>query len=52
MRILADYQYRDAAGHIGGVFIFSQAGRLAGLEVWSVDGLADLNSLPDPTILE
>ncbi len=39
--VLADYQWRDAAGHLGGVFAFARAGVLAGLEVWSVNGAAD-----------
>ena len=40
MHILADYQWQAANGAHFGVFVFARAGLLAGLEVWSVDGLA------------
>lgn len=50
--VLADYQWRDAAGHLGGVFAFSRAGVLAGVEVWSVDGEAATDRLPTPDTLE
>ena len=50
--VLADYQWRDAAGCLGGVFAFARGGVLAGLEVWSVDGEADTTRLPAPDALE
>lgn len=52
LEVLADYQWRDAFGHLGGVFPFAKAGRLAGLEVWSIDGAAAVDRLPSPEMLE
>jgi hypothetical protein len=46
MQILADYHWQTAEGHLFGVFVFARAGLLAGLEVWSVDGLAAARALP------
>ncbi len=45
--ILADFEYRTAEGHLCGAFVFQRAGLLAGLEVWSVDGLCTPATLPD-----
>lgn len=44
--ILADYEWRDNEGQLFGVFVFSRCDLLAGLEVWSQDGLATANCLP------
>ncbi len=44
--ILADFEYRTAEGHLCGAFAFERAGLLAGLEVWSVDGLSTASDLP------
>jgi hypothetical protein len=44
--ILADFEYRTDEGHLCGVFVFERAGLLAGLEVWSVDGLSTPTTLP------
>ena len=44
--ILADYEYRSSEGHLFGVFVFERAGLLAGLEVWSQDGLSTPTTLP------
>jgi hypothetical protein len=44
--ILADFEYRTAEGHLCGAFVFERAGLLAGLEVWSVDGLSTPSTLP------
>jgi hypothetical protein len=46
INILADYQWQSAAGYRFGVFVFARAGLLAGLDVWSEDGLAEAHSLP------
>jgi hypothetical protein len=46
MQILSDYQWRTADGALFGVFVFARGGLLAGLEVWSVDGLAAASMLP------
>jgi hypothetical protein len=45
--ILADFEYRTAEGHLCGAFVFERAGLLAGLEVWSVDGLSTPSALPE-----
>lgn len=39
LTILSDYQFRHSDGHLGGVFVFAYGLELAGLEVWSIDGL-------------
>lgn len=44
--ILADFEYRTAEGHLNGAFVFERTGLLAGLEVWSIDGLSTPTSLP------
>jgi hypothetical protein len=44
--ILADFEYRTAAGHLCGAFVFERRGLLAGLEVWSQDGLSMPTTLP------
>jgi hypothetical protein len=46
MHLLADYVWDAADGSCCGVFVFERAGLLAGLEVWSVDGLVTAPSLP------
>lgn len=46
LRVLADYEYRSAAGDPLGVFVFERAGLLAGLEVWSLDGRCIPATLP------
>jgi hypothetical protein len=46
MGILADFEYQTPDGHRCGAFVFEQAGLLAGLEVWSVDGLSTPSGLP------
>jgi hypothetical protein len=43
---LADYEWRAPGGELFGVFVFERCGLLAGLEVWSQDGLAEASSLP------
>jgi hypothetical protein len=45
--ILADYEWRAAGGELFGVFVFERGGLLAGLEVWSQDGLAPAAALPE-----
>ena len=44
--LLSDYEYRTAESHLCGVFVFERAGLLAGLEVWSQDGLSTPSMLP------
>jgi hypothetical protein len=45
--ILSDYEWQSAGGELLGVFVFARGGLLAGLEVWSQDGLATATALPD-----
>lgn len=49
--VLADFEYRTAEGYRCGAFVFDRAGLLAGLEVWSMDGLSTPSVLPDTTQL-
>jgi hypothetical protein len=48
MDILSDYSWRDSAGHLFGAFVFARDGRLAGLDLWSIDGQATATQLPKP----
>ena len=52
LEILSDYRWQDEHGHLFGVFLFAKSGRLAGLELYSIDGLATPTSLPDTGVLE
>ena len=45
--ILADYEWQAVGGELFGVFVFERGGLLAGLEVWSQDGLAPAVALPN-----
>jgi hypothetical protein len=47
MTVLADYEWRAAGGELFGAFVFERTGLLAGLEVWSQDGLGQASELPD-----
>jgi hypothetical protein len=49
--ILADYEWKGPRGEMFGVFVFERGGLLAGLEVWSQDGLAEAKSLPSTELL-
>jgi hypothetical protein len=46
IHILADYAWQAADGSQCGVFVFARGGQLAGLEVWSADGMQAASSLP------
>jgi hypothetical protein len=46
MDILSDYSWRDGMGHLFGAFVFARAGRLAGLDLWSIDGHSTATHLP------
>ena len=46
VQVLSDYEWVEADGSLFGVFVFARGGRLAGLEVWSVDGRSTASSLP------
>ena len=49
--ILSDYEWVDSDGRVFGVFVFARCDLLAGLEVWSQDGMAIADYLPDVTNL-
>ena len=48
MTILADYQAGEPGIGLTGVFLFACDGRLAGLDIWSIDGVANPKELPVP----
>ncbi len=47
MEVLSDYEWRGPGGELFGVFVFACDGVLAGLEVWSIDGLLTPKLLPN-----
>jgi len=46
MHVLSDFQWQGSQGNLFGAFVFEQQGLLAGLDLWSIDGLATPSSLP------
>lgn len=46
MRTLSDYQWLNDQGHLYGAFVFEQDGLLAGLDLWSIDGLSTPDAMP------
>lgn len=46
MDVRSDFQWRSAAGHLNGAFVFAQGGILAGLDLWSIDGGETPDTLP------
>lgn len=46
MRVLSDYQWRTEDGHLCGAFVFEQDGLLAGLDLYSIDGLTTPDAMP------
>lgn len=51
MQILSDYEFDDEKGGLAGVFLFSYDNKLAGLEFWSIDGIAEPAKIPHPSQL-
>ena len=49
--VLSDFEWIDSVGRVFGVFVFARCDLLAGLEVWSQDGLATADYLPELTDL-
>ena len=45
--ILSDYQWDTSDGHLCGIFLFARDQQLAGLETWSIDGMAKADRLPN-----
>lgn len=46
MRTLSDYQWVDDHGHLFGAYVFERNGLLAGLDLWSIDGLSTPAAMP------
>ena len=46
--VLADSEWRDPEGRRAGIFVFARAGRLAGLEVYTLHPDAAIARLPSP----
>lgn len=44
--ILSDFEWSDSDGHLFGTFVFERCGQLAGLDIWSQDGLEKADMLP------
>lgn len=51
IQILSDFEWTGPRGELFGVFVFERCGMLAGLEVWSQDGLAKPDLLPSPALV-
>ncbi len=49
--ILADFGWSGSGGEVTGAFVFAKGGRLAGLDVHSVDGRRTPDWLPDLSAL-
>lgn len=52
MKILGDFKFMHRAGGQIGVFAFAINDRLAGLELWSIDGVNDGDEIPNPDQLD
>jgi hypothetical protein len=46
MHVLSHYVWQTYDGTYCGIFVFSRGGLLAGLELWSADGMEAVSSLP------
>jgi hypothetical protein len=46
MHVLSDYVWQAPDGSHCGVFTFARGGQLAGLEVWTADGVGPVSLLP------
>jgi hypothetical protein len=49
--ILADFVFDDPDGGLSGVFAFNCKTGLGGIDVWSIDGIANPKQVPDPEML-
>jgi len=45
--VVSDYEWKDHKGNMLGAFIFAKNTILAGLEIWSIDGLTAADKLPN-----
>ena len=46
LEVLSDHEWRDSVGRDAGVFVSARAGRLAGLEVYTLHPDAAIDRLP------
>lgn len=46
--VVSDYQYKSENGNLMGCFLFASENHLAGIDVWSIDGLETPEVLPTP----
>ena len=51
MEVVSDYCWFTERGNLCGAYIFLHAGRLAGIDVWSIDGAETPREVPDPELL-
>ena len=47
MDLIADYAWKTKAGNLCGAYLFTRRGRLAGLDLWSIDGAETPSALPE-----
>lgn len=47
LKIISDHWWADDQAHVGGIFLFAMSGQIAGIEVYSMDGICDVSTLPD-----
>ena len=45
--VVSDYRWDSPEGYLFGVFAYAREGLLSGLDLWSIDGRATANSLPN-----
>lgn len=48
LEVVSDYCWYTERGNLCGASVFLRAGRLAGIDVWSIDGGETPHELPDP----
>jgi hypothetical protein len=47
MEILSDYYWRTSSGNLCGVYVFAREKKLAGIDLWSIDGQETPSFLPE-----
>jgi hypothetical protein len=47
MSVVSDYRWDSPEGYLFGVFAYAREGLLSGIDLWSIDGRATANSLPN-----
>jgi hypothetical protein len=51
MELVADFAWKTKAQNLCGAYLFTRRGRLAGLDLWSIDGAEVPGELPNPDTL-